>query len=99
MDVALIGELLSKAFPPGSLDELVEERDVDTEAVEHSCDGRGNHLLVDSVVQIPGENLQWIVHIEIVADRTHRRCRGRSTMRVALAIGDCPGELPCRRLP
>ena len=77
MDVALIGELLSKAFPPGSLDELVEQRDVDTEAVEHSCDGWGNHLLVDSVVQIPGENLQSIVHIEIVADRTHRRCRGR----------------------
>ena len=71
MDVTSIGQLLPERFPWGTLDELVEQRNVDIEAVDHIDDGWRDDRLVGSVIQMPSESLQSVVDIEIVAGRTH----------------------------
>ena len=71
VDVTPIGQLLPERFPRGTLDELVEQRNVNIEAVEHTDDGWRDDLLGCSVIQIPSESLQSEVHIEIVARRDH----------------------------
>lgn len=68
MRVAESGELLAEGAAGWSVDELVEEQDVNVEARDDLAHCGGDRALPGTMVEIPGENSPRTFHEEILSD-------------------------------